>query len=192
RRVRQVRWVWTNSGEPRARRNRMYRSVRVAVLEPADDRQPFLERRERLENAAELTERTNRLGRPLAHDRAKGEVHECETRHRSGGGGGQRRARGNHRVQERQRDGGAHAAQKGPPIEVHLRDEHLPPSDQSPPVPAPSVGSPPPEAKRTSCVVMHSSSPGLPSFVARMPLPIACPTCSGSVTRSPYPPSALA
>ena len=55
---------------------------------------------------------------------------------------------------------------------------------QSPPVAALS-GSAPPDAKRTSCVVMNSSSTGLPSLVARMPFTIAWTTCSGSVTRSP-------
>jgi hypothetical protein len=47
----------------------------------------------------------------------------------------------------------------------------------SAPLGFPVVGIAPAVAYRTSCVVMNSSSTGLPSLVARMPFTIACTTC---------------
>ena len=109
------------------------------------------------------------------------EVHEGESPHRLHRR--QQGARWNHRVEQRQRHGRANAAQERPPIEMLLEQKHR--EIYSAPLGLLAAGNPPPLESFTSCVVMNSSSTGLPSLVARMPFTNACTTCSGSVTRSP-------
>ena len=81
------------------------------VVEAADDGQLLLERLERLEDRRQLEVRALGRRRPLLHDRAVREVDEAHARLRRRGGLRQRGARRNHRVQQRQADRDARAAQ---------------------------------------------------------------------------------
>jgi hypothetical protein len=83
----------------------------VLVLETADDRHLLLERFQRLEHGTELERLALGGRRPLRHDRAVRQVDEPHVHLGGGGGLRERRAGRNHRVQERQRDRRAHAAQ---------------------------------------------------------------------------------
>ena len=158
----------------------------MTILEAADDRQPVRERRQRLEDAAERGAAAVAGRRPLVHDRAVREVDERQARHRPGGGGRQ------------QRRAGIIASSSGSATVAPMPRRNVRRSrcffemnmagDLAHSAPAGIARRRHRAARsssRTSCVVMNSSSTGLPSLVARMPLTIACTTCSGSVTRSP-------
>ena len=105
------------------------------------------------------------------------------------GRGGQRRPRWNHGIEHRERDAGAHSPQECPPVQVLVENEHgetLAYLARFTPRFGPVVRSTLPSfERRGSCVVMNSSSAGLPSCVARMPLTSAWTIWPGSVTRSP-------
>ena len=62
--------------------------------------------------------------RPLVHRRAVRHVERHEPRLRRGGALPQRRLRADHRVEQRQRHGGADAPQERAPRQMFLRDEH--------------------------------------------------------------------
>jgi hypothetical protein len=83
----------------------------------AEQRDVLAVRLERLQNARQFTERPFVIRIPAVHDDAVGHVHEGHAHRRSGARGGQRR---DHGVQERKRDGCAHAAQECAPGEGFL------------------------------------------------------------------------
>jgi hypothetical protein len=94
------------------------------VLQPADDRQLLLERRERFQDRRQLEVGPFGDRRPLIHDRAVRQIHEPEVRLRTGGRLGQSGPCRDHRVQQRQAHGDASATEEGATGKVLLRDEH--------------------------------------------------------------------
>ena len=105
--------AWTNAREPRARRDRVCRPVGVLVLEARYDRELVLEWLERLEDLRQIEFGAFLGRRPLVHDRAVREIDEAHPRERLRGGLRERRTRRDHRIEQRQRDRRAHAAQHG-------------------------------------------------------------------------------
>ena len=73
------------------------------VADVADDGELIAERRERLEDRAQLEVAAGRRRRPLLHDRAVREVEEPQPRLRRRRGVRERGGRGNHRIEQRQR-----------------------------------------------------------------------------------------
>ena len=93
------------------------------VLEAADNVDLVVERLERLQDLGQLEPGAGRLRRPLVHDGAVRDVDRAEAGAGLGGRlrpGGRRR---HHRVEERQRQRDAGAAQEGPPRQVGLAQE---------------------------------------------------------------------
>jgi hypothetical protein len=98
----------------------------------ADDREVVAKRREGFERIREIEIATVLLRAPVMLARAfvgasGGAVHHfnaCQAAARRGGGAAQGRLRGHHRIQKRQRQGCAHAAQDGASREVFPGEEH--------------------------------------------------------------------
>ncbi len=111
--------------QPRSGRDGVHRRADGGlVLQAADHGELLLEGRQRLQNRGEIEGGAFRLGRPMLHDRAVREVDEAHVRRGSGRRCGQRGARRNHGIQQRQRHGRAHAAQERAALEMFLGDEH--------------------------------------------------------------------
>ena len=97
-------------------------------------------------------QRTLLPGEPVAHGHPVGHVEPRRPAHRRRRGAAERGQGGDHRIQEREGQGGPHAPQHGPPREVRLGDEHCELSliedclglSDSPPWP-------PPRARRRAC-----------------------------------------
>ena len=106
------------------------RDLRVRKI--ADDAELIAKRRERLQDLGELEVLARFRRRPLVHRRAVRDVDAAQTALRPGCGLSERGARGNHRVQQRQREGGAGAAKQRAARQMFLRDEHAVPSARSP------------------------------------------------------------
>ena len=88
--------------------------ISLRLLQTADDVDLTLKCFERLENLGELEAGSLRRRRPLIHDGAVREVDTSEPRSRPGGRGlAERRHRGNHRFEKRQRQRDAGAAEDG-------------------------------------------------------------------------------
>ena len=114
-----------HAAQPGPRTERVHgRRDRPLVLQSADHRQLFLERRERLEDRRQLEVRPFGHRRPLIHDRAVRQIHEPHARLGTGGRLGQSGPRRDHRVQQRQAHGDAGAAEERAAGEVFLGDEH--------------------------------------------------------------------
>ena len=96
----------------------------VRMREAADDVDAIAERLERLQDLGEREAGPLRGRRPLVHRRAVRHVERDEPRLRRCRALPQRRLRADHRVEQRQRDGGADAPQERPPREVLFGDEH--------------------------------------------------------------------
>ena len=106
-------------GEGRAQESGVRRVVRPRVgvlqLHVGDDRQLILDRLERAENRRQLAERALTLGRPAGVVTPHRDEHVAEPAHRFGRCLSQGGHRGNHRVEQRQRQGGLHPFQERPP-----------------------------------------------------------------------------
>src|SRR6185503_17932007 len=110
------------SAEPHRRAHRV--AVFAVVRQVAEDRQVFPERFERPEDLRELEVRALLCGCPLAHDRAVRHVDEAKPRERRRRRLCQRLRRGNHAVEERQRDGHAETSQDCATGDGLLRHDH--------------------------------------------------------------------
>src|SRR5678815_3646939 len=94
------------------------------MAEAADDVHVVAEGFERLEDRGELEAGAGRGWRPFVIDRAVRDVDESESRQWLRGGLREQRAGGNHRVEQRQGEGGAHATQEGATGQALLGYEH--------------------------------------------------------------------
>ncbi len=95
-----------------------------AIAQAADDRHVLAVGLERREDLGQREVAPLPVRRPLAHDRAMGEVEETEQGLRRGRGLRERRARRDHGVQEGQRDADARALEQRPAGQVLLRQVH--------------------------------------------------------------------
>ena len=99
-------------------------SGRRNALQAAQHEHLLAKRRQRAQRRRELVGRAFGQRQVVLHDHAVGHVHDAEPVDRSGGRLLQRRERGHHAVEQRQRQHRAHAAQDGAPRYRLLRDDH--------------------------------------------------------------------
>jgi hypothetical protein len=125
-----------DAGEPRAGAARMVpvgsvsQHVGLMLCETADRDHLIPERREGRQDRRELEVRAFTDGPPVVHADevhrdAVGQVDEAEAAHSPGRRRGQCRQRRHHRVEQRQRQRGAQAAQEGAAWQRHPGDEHV-------------------------------------------------------------------
>ncbi len=97
------------------------------VSQPGEHHQVLAVGLERLENARKFKLAARNRGGPVLHDDAVGHIDECHAarcvRGEASRGGESRR----HRIQQRQSNGGAHAAQEGAARKVLPGDHGFPP-----------------------------------------------------------------
>src|SRR5262249_29443795 len=113
-----------NAAEERRVRRRMRAGVGVLQLQVRQHRDVVLHRRQRAEDRRQGPELVLAGGSPARAVAAHGDEDEAQAAH---GGGRRRRQRGqggDHRVQQRQRQRGPDAAQKRPPRQRFLEDDH--------------------------------------------------------------------
>ena len=123
--VRALAFQRLRAGEPAPRRARVIAAavaVRAAAVlrEAAEHEQLVLMLLERREDVGQLEIRADRGGRPVRHVSAIRHEHERHAQRRGLAAGGER-AEGEHRVEHRQRDGGADAAEEGAAGDVEFR-----------------------------------------------------------------------
>ena len=99
--------------------------IGVPQLQVGQDGELVPHRGQRAEARRQLRQRAAPARRGPARDvRAHRDVDEAEPPHRAGRGLRQGRHRRRHRIEQGQRDGGAHAPQERPPRQGLLRDDH--------------------------------------------------------------------
>ena len=106
-------------GEGRAQESRVRRVVRARVgffqPEVGDDGQLLFDGFQRSKDRRQIAERALTRRRPASVVASHRNVHEAETAHWSGRGPGLGGCRGNHRVEQRQRESGLEAFQECAP-----------------------------------------------------------------------------
>ena len=110
--------------EKRGVRRGVRARIRVLQLEVADDRELIHHRRQRLEGWRQLAEPALARRRPPREIASHRHVDEAKPTNWSGWRSGERRHRRHHRIEQRQRHGGAHTSEERPARQGLLGDDH--------------------------------------------------------------------